>query len=91
MHRAGGRFDHDRFVCAQVVDRKHAAGLHLQVIGKAAVERQAVGAQVFAKQAVPAFAVKAGSADGVAVRNDPLADAKPGGFLKPYFSSKSVR
>ena len=33
---------HDRFVCAQVVDREHAAGLYFQVIGKAAVERQAV-------------------------------------------------
>src|SRR6516162_2961064 len=78
MYRTCGRFDHDRFAGAKVLNPEHAIGLNFEVLGKAAIKGHAVGAKVFAEQAVPAFAVETGSADGVAVGNYPLADAKPG-------------
>src|SRR6516165_3526901 len=78
MHRTCGRFDHDRFARAKVLNREHSVDLHFEEFGKAAVKRHAVGAKVFAEQAVPAFAIETGPANGVAVGNYPLANAEPG-------------
>src|SRR5262245_34673423 len=82
MHRTGGRFDHDCFACAKVLNPEDAISLNFEVLGKAAVKRHPIRLKVFAEQAVPAFAVETVSAGGVAVGNYPLARFKPG-YLGP--------
>ena len=57
---------------------KNPVGLDLQVFGESAIERHAVGAQVFTKEKIAAHAIKARPANGVAVGHNPLAWVEPG-------------
>ena len=68
--------DHDCLTRLEIVDRKNPIRLHFEIFGKSAVQRDAISAEVFAQQEVAPHAVKASSADGVAVGDNSLSGAE---------------
>ena len=76
MQGACRGLDHDCLTRREIVDRENPIRLHFEIFGKSAVQRDAVGAQIFAEQVVTPHAVKASSADGIAVGDNSLSDAE---------------
>ena len=69
--------DHDGLARLEITDRKNPIGFNLQILGESTIQRHPVGSQVLTKEKIAAHAIKAGSADSVAIGNNPLARVKP--------------